>query len=200
MTLELVTGRLRLRGWRPEDTDDALAIYGVADVTGWLTPSTDRIGDADAMRAVLTAWAEAQQNLEAPRGRWAIERRTDRTVVGGLAIRLLPPYDQDLEIGFQVRPDAWGRGYATEAATALIEWALTQPDVEELFAVARLDNAPAIATAKRLGLTWVGETDKYYGRTLWVYRIRAGDLATDPMIRLPDPESGHTGSSGEQDR
>lgn len=188
MALELETERLRVRGWRPEDTEDALATYGVADVTGWLTPETDRIGDGDAMRAVLVAWTEAQQNLEAPRGRWAIERRTDGVVVGGLAIRLLPPYDQDLEISFQLRPDAWGRGYATEAAFALIGWALGQPDVEELFAVARPDNEPAIATARRLGLEWVGETDKYYGRTLWVYRIRAGDLATDPLIALPDPD------------
>ncbi|MBC3192803.1 GNAT family N-acetyltransferase [Pseudonocardia sp. C8] len=192
MAQELGTERLRIRGWRLGDTEDALAIYGVADVTGWLTPATDRIGDAEAMRAVLTAWIEAQQNLEPPRGRWAVERRSDGVVVGGLAIRLLPPYDQDLEISYQIRPDAWGRGYATEAAAVLIEWALAQPDVDELFAVTRPDNAPAVATAQRLGLTWVGETDKYYGRTLWVYRIRAGDLATDPLIELPDTEDEHT--------
>ena len=188
MALELTTERLQVRGWQPGDTEDALAIYGVADVTGWLTPATDRIGDAEAMAAVLTAWIEAQQNLEAPRGRWAIERRADGVVVGGLAIRLLPPYDQDLEVSYQIRPDAWGRGYATEATAALLDWALVQPDVEELFAVTRPDNAPAIATAHRLGLTWVGETDKYYGRTLWVYRIRVGDRATDPLIELPDTD------------
>ena len=186
MALELVTERLQVRGWRTGDAEDALAIYGVADVIGWLTPVTDRIGDLEAMQAVLTAWIEAQQNLEAPRGRWAIERRSDQVVVGGLAIRLLPPYEQDLEVSYQIRPDDWGRGYATEATSALIEWALAQSDVEELFAVTVPDNAPAIATAHRLGLTWVGETDKYYGRTLWVYRIRAGDLATDPLIELPD--------------
>lgn len=174
MVFPLVTDRLLVRSWALTDTADALATYGVADVTGWLTPVTDRIGDAAAMRAVLSAWTEAQLNLVPPRGRWAIERRADGVVVGGLAIRLLPPYQEDLEISFQLRPDAWGHGYAQEAAAALIEWAFTH-DAEELFAVALPDNTSAIATARRLGMEWVGETDKYYDRTLQVYRIRPGD-------------------------
>ncbi|MDN5918692.1 MAG: GNAT family N-acetyltransferase [Pseudonocardia sp.] len=184
----LVTDRLQIRSWTMSDTRDALAIYGVADVTGWLTPSTDRIGDEAAMRSVLAAWSEAQVNLVPPRGRWAIERGADGVVVGGLAIRLLPPYEQDLEISFQLRPDAQGQGYALEAAAALILWAFTQDDTEELFAVARPDNARAFATARRLGMQWVGETDKYYDRTLQVYRIRPGDLAVDPMVKLPDDD------------
>lgn len=187
MAFPLETERLRIRPWASSDTADALATYGVADVTGWLTPATDRIGDAAAMRAVLGAWSEAQLNLAPPRGRWAIERRVDGVVVGGLAIRLLPPYQEDLEISFQLRPDAWGHGYATEAAAALIGWAFTH-EAEELFAVARPDNRRAIATARRLGMAWVGETDKYYERRLQVYRIRPGDLAIDPMIELPDTD------------
>lgn len=186
MVFPLVTDRLLVRSWTPLDTEDALAIYGVADVTGWLTPATDRIGDSAAMGAVLAAWTEAQVNLAPPRGRWAIERRADAAVVGGLVIRLLPPYQQDLEISFQLRPDAWRQGFATEAAAALIGWAFTHDDAEELFAVARTDNVRAFATARRLGMHWVGETDKYYDRTLQVYRIRPGDLAVDPMVELPD--------------
>ncbi|MDN5916146.1 MAG: GNAT family N-acetyltransferase [Pseudonocardia sp.] len=189
MESALVTERLLVRSWTLSDTEDALATYGVGDVTGWLTPATDRVGDAAAMRSVLAAWMEAQANLVPPRGRWAIERRADGVVVGGLAIRLLPPYEQDLEISFQLRPDAWGNGYATEAAAALIGWAFTHDEAEELFAVALPDNIAAIATAHRLGMSWVGETDKYYDRTLQVYRIRPGDLAVDPMIELPDTDT-----------
>ena len=171
----LTTERLLVRPWTVDDAEAALATYGVADVTGWLTPVTDRIGDKAAMRAVLHAWVEALPNLQPPRGRWAIERRENGAVVGGLAIRLLPPYEEDLEISFQLRPDAWGRGYATEAARALIAWAFTK-DVDELFAVALPDNTRAIGTARRLGMEWVGETDKYYDRTLQVYRIRPSDV------------------------
>jgi RimJ/RimL family protein N-acetyltransferase len=48
--------------------------------------------------------------------------------------------------------------------------------VDEVFAVARPHNKRAIATAGRLGMEWVGETDKYYDLNLQVYRLRAADF------------------------
>ncbi|WP_354643822.1 GNAT family N-acetyltransferase [Kitasatospora camelliae] len=175
MAITLTTDRLLIREWTVDDAEDALAIYGSADVAHWLTPVMERVTDAAAMRSVLHAWQESQPNLPVPRGRWAVQRRDDGTVVGGLGIRLLPPYQDDLEINWQLAPGAWGQGYATEAGLALIRWAFTQ-DVEELFAVARPKNVRAIAMAKRLGMQWVGETTKYYDLNLQVYRIRPSDL------------------------
>ncbi len=175
METPLITDRLVIRDWTVDDADAAHAIYGAEDVTHWLTPAMDRVGDIAAMRSVLHAWQEAQPNLPPPRGRWAIERKDDGTVVGGLGIRLLPPFEEDLELSWQLRPEAWGNGYATEAAQALMAWAFTQ-DTDELFAVARPNNTRAISTAKRLGMQWVGETTKYYGLRLQVYRVRPTDL------------------------
>lgn len=172
---ELTTDRLVVRDWEPDDAEAALAIYGVEKVTRWLTPAMGQVADADAMRSVLQAWVEAQQNMLPPRGRWAVQRREDGQVVGGLGIRLLPPYDEDLELSWQLRPEAWGNGYAAEAGDALIRWAFTQ-EIDELFAVARPSNTRAIGTAKRLGMSWVGETDKYYNLRLQVFRIRPSDL------------------------
>jgi len=56
VAFSLTTERLRIRDWTVDDADAALATYGVAEVTGWLTPETDRIGDRQAMRSVLQAW------------------------------------------------------------------------------------------------------------------------------------------------
>lgn len=172
---ELRTDRLVVREWRVDDAEAALAIYGVDKVTRWLTPAMGQVADESAMRAVLQAWIEAQPNMLPPRGRWAIERTDTGEVVGGLGIRLLPPYDEDLELSWQLRPEAWGHGYASEGGRALIRWAFTQ-EIDELFAVARPTNTRAIGTAKRLGMEWVGETDKYYNLRLQVFRIRPSDL------------------------
>lgn len=171
----LTTDRLIIRDWSVDDADAALRIYGATEVIRWLTPAMDRITDLAAMRSVLQAWSEAQPNLTPPRGRWTVQTREGDDVIGGLAIRLLPPYDEDLELSWAFRPDAWGRGYATEASKALTRWAFSQ-DIDELFAVARPNNVRAIATAERLGMEWVGETSKYYGLALQVYRIRPSDL------------------------
>jgi hypothetical protein len=45
-----------------------------------------------------------------------------------------------------------------------------------VFAVVRLGNTRGVATARRVGMEWVGETDKYYGLAMQVYRIRAAEL------------------------
>ncbi|ONI68972.1 GNAT family N-acetyltransferase [Kribbella sp. ALI-6-A] len=176
MTLE--TERLLIREWVEGDAEAALEIYGAADVAQWLSPAIEQIADEATMKVVLHAWIEAQPNFVVPAGRWAITRKDDGEVVGGLLIRLLPPYEEDLEIGWQLKPAAWGQGYATEASRALMGWAFTDADTDELYAVARPNNHRAIATAKRLGMEWVGETDKYYNLNLQVYRMRAADFVS----------------------
>ncbi|WP_020390200.1 GNAT family N-acetyltransferase [Kribbella catacumbae] len=176
MTFTLGTDRLLIRDWVEEDTEAALEIYGSADVSQWLSPAIDKVGDAATMRVILQAWIEAQPNFVVPAGRWAVVRQEDGEVVGGLLIRLLPPYEEDLEIGWQFRPTAWGNGYASEASRALMKWAFEEGSTDELFAVARPNNKRAIATAVRLGMEWVGETDKYYDLNLQVYRIRASEF------------------------
>jgi RimJ/RimL family protein N-acetyltransferase len=175
---ELTTERLVVREWELDDAEAALEIYGVDKVTRWLTPAMGQVVDAAAMRLLLQAWIEDQPNMLPPRGRWAIQRRDTGEVIGGLGIRLLPPYEEDLELSWQLRPEAWGHGYAAEAGDALIRWAFTQ-EIDELFAVARPSNTRAVGTAKRLGMTWVGETDKYYNLRLQVFRIRPSDLIDD---------------------
>jgi hypothetical protein len=56
-----------------------------------------------------------------------------------------------------------------------------------VFAVVRPGNKRGVATARRVGMEWVGETDKYYGLTLQVYRLIAADLdypdPTGPRLR-----------------
>lgn len=174
MSTDVTTDRLILRGWSVDDAEDALAIYGSPDVAHWLTPALDPVPDVPAMGSLLREWLDEQAGLLTPRGRWAVQHRDDGVVVGGLSITTLPPGD-DLQISWQLNPVEWGKGYATEASQALIRWAFTQ-DTDELFAVARPDNKRAVATSKRLGLEWVGETAKYYGLNLQVYRIRPADL------------------------
>lgn len=175
MGLTLHTERLVIRDWTPADAEAALAIYGVEEVSRWLTPDAEPVRDLATMHSVLADWLAAQPTLEPPVGRWAIARREDDQVIGGLVIRYLPSDEEDLEIGWHLRPDTWGQGYATEAATALIRWAF-EVGVDELYAIARPENQGAIAMARRMGMQWVGETEKYYGLTLLVYRIRPGDL------------------------
>ncbi|BCB90573.1 hypothetical protein Psuf_078860 [Phytohabitans suffuscus] len=68
-----------------------------------------------------------------------------------------------------------GKGYAAEAGRRLALWAFEEGS-DEVFAVTRPANERAGATARRIGMQWVGETEKYYDLRLQVFRIRPGDI------------------------
>ncbi|MCT2582026.1 GNAT family N-acetyltransferase [Actinophytocola gossypii] len=174
-TRELATERLTLRLWRVEDAQAALDIYGHAEVTRWLSPDMDGVPSLAAMRLLLQQWIAEDARLPEPSGRWAIQRNADDRVIGGANLLPLPPGNEDLEIGWQLRPDTWGNGYATETTHALATWAFSR-DVYEIFAVVRPGNARAAATVRNNGMHWVGETTKYFDTDLQVFRLRVADL------------------------
>ncbi len=171
----LTTERLLIRDWRPEDAVEAFHVYGTTVVTDWLVPSMPYVTDIEDMHKVLEQWIRERAELPNPLGRWAIVHREQQEIIGGAELRLFPPYEEDVEVAWHLRPESWGYGYATEAVRALIQWAFDHEAVE-LFAVTHPTNERAKATAARLGMEWVGETTKYYSRPLDVYRVRPGDV------------------------
>ena len=177
--------RLVIREWTEADADTALAIYGSTEVARWLSPAMGQVPNKATMRLLLRAWIEAGKSLVPPAGRWAMVSKADHEVVGGLMLSLLPPYEEDFEIGWQLKPAVWGRAFATEASHALMRWAFSTGTIDELYAVARPRNLRACATARRLGMAWVGETDKYYGLPMQIYRIRAAELDAAPFAPPP---------------
>ena len=176
MAYRLDTDRLVLRGWDTGDAEAALGAYGDAEVARWLTPAMDKVGDLAAMRLLLQQWVAEDARMTTPAGRWAAELRGTGQVIGGATLLPLPP-DEEFEIGWQLRPQEWGQGYATEAGLALAQWAFGQ-GIEQVVALVRPANARAVATVRRIGMEWVGETEKYHGLRLQQYRLRPGDLAT----------------------
>ncbi|MGH3855058.1 MAG: GNAT family N-acetyltransferase [Pseudonocardiaceae bacterium] len=176
----LRTDRLLVRDWSVADAEAALKIYGHDSVIRWLY-ELEHIPDAAAMQVVLRGWAGEQRAMTPGTGRWALVVLDGGTLVGGTlvgAISLLPmPVPEaDVEIGCQLAPEYWGRGYIIEAAWALARWAF-QHALVELFALVAPDNVRAAATARRIGMEWVGETDKYHQTRLTVFRLRPDDLA-----------------------
>lgn len=175
------TSRLQLRPWLLDDTAGALDIYGRHEVSRWLAPAMDRVIDLDQMRAVIAGWIATPPGPEGrPTGRWVIEETESGRVAGSGQILPLPPEGDDLELGYQLAPWAWGRGFAAEAGHALAHYAFHCGE-EEVFAVVRPRNDRGVHAARRIGMEWVGETDKYYDLRLQVFRLRKGDLDTSAL-------------------
>ena len=80
-------------------------------------------------------------------------------------------YDRDdMEVGWHFHPDAWGNGYATEAAQALVDRAFAT-GLAEIYAVTHPDNAASQAVCRRLGMTDLGLRSEWYDVELRAFRL-----------------------------
>jgi len=84
-------------------------------------------------------------------GVWLIHEEGRSALVGTAGLR--PLEDIGLEIFYSLAPGSWGRGYATEAARAVVEHALGPLGLPEVLAEVDEGNAASVAVVKRLGMT-----------------------------------------------
>jgi [ribosomal protein S5]-alanine N-acetyltransferase len=89
-------------------------------------------------------------------GIWLLIERETRTVVGSAGFQGHPNTAGEVEIGYGVHADFRNRGYATEAARALVEWAFEQPGVKRVTAHCDHDNIPSHRVVEKAGLTQRG--------------------------------------------
>ncbi|MFD0580137.1 GNAT family N-acetyltransferase [Dactylosporangium darangshiense] len=125
--------------------------------------------------------------IEPPLGRWKVTDLAGGHTVGAVSLLPLPPDDIDFEIGVQIARGWWGHGYAGEAGEAIAHYAF-DAGADEVFAVSRPANQRAAAAARRMGMDWVGQTDKYYNTRLDVFRLRRYDLDVPAVAASPESE------------
>jgi RimJ/RimL family protein N-acetyltransferase len=149
--MRLETERLILRPWRDEDLDAAASALADPRVADWLGSSPTRAQVADRM----AAW-NAQLAGDG-RGRFALERRAGGEVIGAVGLHVVDedfdatPIAGELEIGWHLDPAAWGFGYATEAASAVLRYAFETLGLATIVAFTAASNLRSRAVMDRLG-------------------------------------------------
>jgi RimJ/RimL family protein N-acetyltransferase len=145
------TGRLIIRTWRAEDRDAYLATCNTETVTRHLDgPATTEEIDAALVRI---AKSQAERGFSF----WVVERKIDSELLGYCGLRICDdlerPVHGDVEIGWRLREDAWGQGYAHEAARAVLDWAWANLDAERVVSFTVPANEPSWRLMERLGMT-----------------------------------------------
>ncbi|MFG2054519.1 GNAT family N-acetyltransferase [Micromonospora sp. NPDC048930] len=161
----ITSDRLLLRPWRDDDADFLLDLESRWEVVRFLGahPTTMRTR-ADALASIARRRA-----VDHPiHGIWAITTAADGRLVGNLLLKPIPlsagvsaAGPEDVEIGWHLHPDAWGHGYATEAAAAALDDAFSR-GLARVIAVTDPDNHASQAVCRRLGMTHLGRTTRYY--------------------------------------
>lgn len=88
-------------------------------------------------------------------GWWAVERREGGRLLGNAVLRPAP-YDDTAELGYHLLHEAWGHGYATEAARALVRHGFGTLALPVISAVVHVDNGASHPVAERAGLRVTG--------------------------------------------
>jgi RimJ/RimL family protein N-acetyltransferase len=144
------TERLILRPFRPSDLEDVHAIRSRPDVVRYLygdVRSRQEVEEFLAERVRLTSLREDDDGLAL-----AAERRDDGRVIGEVTLWLRSAEHRQGEIGFVFHPDAQGRGYAREAATAMLQLAFGQLGLHRVFGRMDARNEASAALMRRLGM------------------------------------------------
>jgi RimJ/RimL family protein N-acetyltransferase len=125
-------------------------------------------------RDEVVEWIERSQGewSERGHGRVAIFDRESGAFLGRCGLRHWAEFDE-VEVGWVLAPEARGRGIATEAGRASLEWGFRDLDVSYITAMIGPDNAPSIAVAERLGMTPLRE-DTLDGEPIAVFALRRG--------------------------
>lgn len=98
-------------------------------------------------------------------GLYFLRERAQRVIIGSAGLKGKPDWHGVIEIGYGVAPAFQRRGYATEAARTLVEWAFRQPRVQRLAAECLTSNHASRRVLQNLGMHYTG-TDGEYER--WI--------------------------------
>jgi RimJ/RimL family protein N-acetyltransferase len=163
----LETPRLRLRRLRPTDEPELIALDTDACVMRYVgSPPGARAHDETAERVRERIRAD-----HGPHGWWIVEDKEDGRF-HGLGLLLPMPDAGDIEVGYRLARRSWGRGIATEAAAALVDYALGRLALPRVVAVVYPDNRPSRRVLDKLGFTRAGQCE-YRGARVDRYELDA---------------------------
>jgi RimJ/RimL family protein N-acetyltransferase len=185
MSTVFETERLIVRAWTmsESDVDRVYSIYSDWSVARWLGPTPRVMVDRGDALAVIERW-RARQEADPRLGAWAAEVRETGVVAGTILTNLLPYTDgsppSEVEIGWHLHPDSWGHGYATEGARGAAERAFAK-GVPTVYATVYPENVASLAVCRRLGMTPLGRTNRFYGMEAEAFRWDAGERRSEAV-------------------
>lgn len=151
------TDRLILRRWLDRDRAPYAAMSADPEVMDWLGGNLRTRDESDAQ---IDRFLSRFDTLGY--GFLAIERKADQVFLGFIALDptdVAPAGPDGVEIGWRLARHAWGNGYATEAATAVLKDGLERVGLSEIVSFTARTNVRSQAVMRRIGLFYRPELD-----------------------------------------
>ena len=159
-----------VRPWRTDEVERHYDTYRRIEVVQWLggPPIRTREEARDLIGRM------AARHVQDPRfGTWAIVEQSSGVPVGSVLLRPLPDGDGEVEIGWHLHPDSWGKGFASEAAQAVLDRGFAD-GLTEVWAVTYPDNDRSVAVCRRIGCATSGPR-RWYHEPLLMFWVGASE-------------------------
>jgi RimJ/RimL family protein N-acetyltransferase len=160
----LTTERLALREFRNGDAEALYRLHADPRVMRY-------IGDGSiGTRASVVAAVERSiryYDTYPGLGVWPAEDRFTGEFVGWFCLKYVPE-TVEIEVGYRLAPNAWGRGYATEGARAVVRYGFADLGVDRIIGLTHPDNAASQRVLQKAGLKDSG-WGNYYRRRLRLF-------------------------------
>jgi [ribosomal protein S5]-alanine N-acetyltransferase len=143
------TPRLSVRHFQRKDLDDFAALCADPEVMRY-------VGDGTTLdRAEVDHWIEVCQNKYRDRGYGtsAVFEKTSNTFTGYCGVVRAPEREFD-ELIYVYHASTWGKGYATEAGQAMLEYVFGLSILNKIYATIHADNEASVKVAQKLGMSF----------------------------------------------
>jgi len=141
--VELRTARLRLRHWRDDDRAAFHSLNSDPAVMATIGPVMSR-AESDAFMNRIE-----QRFTEQPFGLWCVDLDGEPIGFTGLSI---PWFRDGVEVGWRIRSEHWGHGYAPEAARECLRYAFGELELDEVISFTAVTNTKSRRVMEKLGL------------------------------------------------
>ena len=153
----LETERLILREITKEDAEGIFACFSNENVTRYYGQETlESIEEAEKFVDFFS------NNYNEKRGiRWGIEKKETKGIIGTIGFNAWLPKHKRAEIGYEIHPEQWGKGYASEAVSRVLTYGFDVMNLTRIGAVVFLNNEASNKLLTNIGFQKEGVLKKY---------------------------------------
>jgi len=152
--VELETPRLVLRELRADDALEIQVYAGDVEVVRHLDWGPNTPADTEQFLALASA---ARGDTPRTAYHLAIVHKTEGSLIGGCRIEIRSPADGAADLGYVLARAVWGRGYATEAAGALLEFGFERLVLHRIWATCDVENHASARVLEKIGMHREGQ-------------------------------------------
>ena len=161
----ILTENLCLRPFTQSDANTMHKILNGKDVLkyfpGTQTPTLEKV--ERMIGRLLTHWQEKGYGL------WAVELRSTGKLLGRCGLQYIPETDE-VEIDFILDRHYWGRGFATEAGQAALQYGFNDLGLSMIVGIVHPENRASQRVLEKVGLQFIEETE-YFDMTCYRFSV-----------------------------